>query len=162
MDALRTVVLGVIREAMRERGLSALVVLRPGTDGHDLVMEWTSGLDATAADRAPADRAALVLDPAAKEVLLLEGPMPGAELLPLGDVWGSQVSARDAAGARTPLERALADAFESAAGLGALEAHLSADEAAEVRRRLLRAAPLLRPPLVPKLTEWTPGIDPGP
>jgi hypothetical protein len=178
MDATRDVVTGVIREALRERGLTSAVLLRPGSPGHQLLADWLTEAgfrraeigtrpdgDAPtfrAADRAPAERAEVVLDPAPKEVVLLDGPLPGADVLPLGDVWGSRVEARDPAVPLRPLERALSAAFERSEGLGALTSHLSDEDAAAVRRRLLRVAPLLRAPVVPKLTEWTPGIDPGP
>jgi len=177
VDALRDVVLGVIREAMRERAVSTVVLLRPDSAEHDLLAEWLTGdgflacePDAPGDDalptfhpleRAPATRASIVLDPAPKEVVLLEGPLPGADVLPLGDVWGSRVAAHDTAALLSPLERALEAAFEGGEGLGALAEHLPPGEVAAVRGRLLRAAPLLRAPVVPKLTEWTPGIDPG-
>lgn len=168
MDGVRKVVLGVVRATLRERGLAAVVVLRPGTAGHDLVTEWLAGPDgATGAtvrslDRAPAARDAVVLDPAPKEVVLLDGPLPGAEVLPLADVWGSRVAARDPRAPLTPVERALAAAFEGAEGLAALDRHLPTGQAASIRERVLRTAALLRAPVVPKLSEWTPGIDPGP
>lgn len=162
MNAIRDIVLGVVREALRERGLSTVVVLRPDSPGHRLVVEWlrAGGIDVAAG--APGTRSALVLDPAPKDVILLEGPRPGADVLPLGDVWGSRVRTRDADARLTPVEAALAAAFEGARGLSVLETMLPARDAADVRDRILRAAPLLRPPVVPKLTDWTPGLDPGP
>jgi hypothetical protein len=178
VDAIRDIVLAVIREALRERGLTSVVVLRPGSAAHGLLAEWLAEAgfvptdEGTSFDRgtptfspaelAPAERAAVVLDPAPKEVILLDGPLSGADVLPLGDLWGSRVAARDPVAPLLPVERALAAVFERAEGLTALESHLPRDQAALVRRRILRTAPLLRPPVVPKLSEWTPGIDPGP
>lgn len=164
MERIAEVVVDVVREALRERGLTRVLVLdRPG-DGRSLLLAWLAAADIPAerVDRAPPTRDALVADPATKEVVLLEGPLPGADVLPLGDLWGSLVAAGDPAATLTPLERALQDAFEHGRGLDVLTDHLNADTAATVRLRVLRAAPLLRPPIVPKLTEWTAGIDPGP
>jgi len=163
MDRIAEVVVEVTREALRERALERVVVLpRPGP-GRTLLIGWlrAAAVEAEPIERSPADRQALVADPASKEVLLLEGPLPGGELLPLGDLWGSVVEKGDPGAPLTPLERALRDVFEQGRGLAALGDHLDAAEARRVRERLLRSAPLLRPPLVPKLTEWTVGIDPG-
>lgn len=167
MRGVAAVVVGVVREALRERGLDRVVVLdRPGAPV-ELLCRWidAAGLGARVVARPPTDREALVLDPATKEVLLLQGPLPGAELLPLGDLWGSRARSEDPDRPDPPLEaleRALEAAFDGGGGLGALDAHLTPEEAAEVRSRLLRTAPLLRPPVVPKLGAWTAGIDPGP
>ena len=167
MDAVRSIVTGVIREALRERELSTVVLLRSHSPGHDLMSEWLEadfperGVAVRSEDRAPADRSALVLDPAPKDVLLLEGPRPGADLLPLGDVWSSRVLARDVDAELSPTEAALASVFEEGRGLDALAERLGEAEASGVRARLLATAPLLRPPVVPKLTEWTIGVDPG-
>lgn len=164
MERVAEVVVNVVREALRERGLTQVLVLdRPGGE-RSVLLAWlaAAGISAEPADRAPSTRGALIADPATKETVLLEGPLPGADVLPLGDLWGSTVTARDQAAALTPIERGLRDAFEHGRGLDALADHLDADVVAGVRVRVLRAAPLLRPPLVPKLTEWTAGIDPGP
>lgn len=163
MERRAEVIVAVVREALRERGLSRVHVLARPTAVQDLLLAWLEAADvpARAATTAPAERDALVADPATKEVLLLDGPLPGAEVIPLGDLWGSQVEAGDPGAPLTPLELALRDVFERGLGLPALDEHLPPDEAGDVRRRLLRAAPLMRPPVVPKLTEWTAGIDPG-
>jgi len=164
MEQVAGVVVGVVREALRERALRRVLVLpRPGRGGA-LLLGWLQAVEVEAevAERAPVDRGALVTDPASKEVLLLEGPLPGADLLPLGDLWGSAIEAGDPGAPLSTLERALYDTFEAGEGLAALGRHLGREPALDIRRRLLRTAPLLRPPLVPKLTEWTPGIDPGP
>lgn len=168
-------ILGVVHEAMREHAEARLLLLRPGTREHDLVAGWLrdGGLDASPATSAPPARAGLVLDPADKQTLLLDGPLPGADLLPLGDVWPSQVAAlasalpspagpSDITSEPGPLECALRAAFDRGEGLSALRRHLSEAEASTMRRRILQTAPLLRPPTVPKLTAWTIGIDPGP
>jgi len=167
VDAIRSIVAGVIREALRGRGLSTPVLLRRDSPGHRLMSDWLEadfsacGVTVRVEDRAPTDRHAVVLDPASKDVLLLEGPLPGADLLPLGDVWSSRVRARDVHAQLSGTEAALAAVFEEGRGLGALADRLGEAEAATVRARLLATAPLLRPPVVPKLTEWTIGIDPG-
>jgi len=159
-----SVVIGVVREALRERGLERALVLERSGPGHTVLMSWlhAAGVPAESAPQAPPTREALVLDPATKDVLLLDGPLPGADAVPLGDLFGSVVAAGDVGAPLTPIELALRAAFEGGAGLTALDAHLDETEAVSVRRRLLRTAPLLRPPLVAKLTEWTAGIDPGP
>jgi len=162
VDQLRTIVTEVVREALRERDAASVLLLRPGSPGHDLMLEWLGAdIPVEVARRAPAERCAVVLDPAPKDVLLLHGPVPGAEMFPLGDVWSSRVRDRAADAPLSRTEAALAAVFEEALGLDALADRLGEAEARAVRARLLATAPLLRPPLVPKLTEWTIGIDPG-
>jgi hypothetical protein len=156
----RSAVLGVVREAMRERVEERLLLLHRDGPGRLLLARWLkdAGMDVAPVDAAPAERGGIVLDPADKLTLLRDGPLPGAEVLPLGDVWPSELVEEDPAAS----ERALRAAFDEGHGLDALDRHLPHDEAADLRRRVLRVAPLLRAPTVPKLTEWTVGIDPGP
>jgi len=164
MERVARIVAAVVREALRERGLIHVQVLRRQGPGLALLLSWleSEGIPSSVVDHPPPAREALIADPGAKEDIILEGPLAGADILPLGDLWGSLLAAGDLSAPLTPLERGLRDAFEQGLGLAALEAYLGKDEADRTWERLLRAAPLLRPPVVPKLTEWTPGIDPGP
>jgi len=174
-DPVRSVVTAVAREAVRAAGASGILLHRPGTPEHTLFAEWAQaeGIRVVTVDE---DEAAgpdlLATDPANKLVLLLEGPSPGARFLPLGDLWPDRVAARTE-GATAPatlqgdrdavdaVVAALSAALEEGYGLGALEARLPTELAARVRAAVLRTAPHFRPPLIPKLTGWTPGIDPG-
>ncbi|MDT8367731.1 MAG: hypothetical protein RQ745_00885 [Longimicrobiales bacterium] len=163
MRGVRSIVLGVIREALRERALLATVLHRAEAPSGTLLASWLDAEEIpwTAVSSTPDTRSALVLDPAPREILLLEGPRPGAECLPFGDLWGSRLRSGDPDAPLTPIECALRDVFEGGEGLRALVRTLPPDEAERIRTRLLRAAPLLRAPIVPKLSEWTIGIDPG-
>jgi hypothetical protein len=115
---------------------------------------------------------ALVAHPASKTALLLGGELPPEPLLPLGDLWASEVAALQGAWSAPEALRALA---EACGGVEALDAALARridgrdpagldalpePAAAEVRRRLAAGAASRRwPRLVPKLGARTLGAD---
>jgi hypothetical protein len=115
---------------------------------------------------------ALGAHPASKTVLLLAGELPPEPLLPLGDLWASEVAALQGGWSAPPELVALADA---AGGIEALDAALRRRvdhrdprgldtlppaEAEEVGRRLAAGAAARRwPRLVPKLGVRTLGAD---
>lgn len=104
-----------------------------------------------------------------KTHLLLEGC--AARVIPLGDLWASQV--RELAGGISPLallvseppemlvevDRTLGSFLEEGASFAEAAAALPDRVRRGVRRGLRRAAPGSRPPLVPKVSDWTPGLD---
>lgn len=190
-DPVRTVVIGVVAEALRVTGSDGLRLHRAGTPEHGLVRSWAVEAGWRVRDASdpeggsgPEDgRRFLSTDPAGKLVLLLDGPLPGAMLLPLGDLWPAAIELR-AGGATWPAEfqaewgstpdgtvpqdapirraaTALRSALEEGYGLCHLDAVLPSGLAHRVRTALHRTAPRFRPPLIPKLTSWTPGIDAG-
>lgn len=104
-----------------------------------------------------------------KTHLVLEGCT--APVVPLGDLWASQVS--ELAGGVAPpvllrseppemliaVDRALASFLEGGCAWSEVTAELPDRVALSVRRGLRRAANASRPPLVPKVSAWTPGLD---
>lgn len=195
--AIRSVVGGVIAEAMRLAGAGGVAVLDDWTPEGELAYEWlveslgearvwrgaALASNVHGEDRADTqmlaawhfatDRAGLIAHPATKTALLLGGPLPRADLFPLGDLYASQV-VQLAGGWSVPdelepvlhriggvdvLDAALArliDGRESpSAALAALGP--SADEILGLyeRGRYYR----LRPGLVPKLGARTIGVD---
>lgn len=114
--AIRSVVGGVIAEAVRSAGAGGVVVLDDWTPEGELAYEWlveslgeprvwrgaalASNVQGT--DRADSqmlaawhfarDRAGLIAHPATKTALLLGGSLPRADLFPLGDLYASQVA----------------------------------------------------------------------
>ena len=114
--AIRTVVGGVIAEAMRMAGAGGVVVLDDWTPEGELAYEWlveslgeprvwrgaALASNVHGKDRADSqmlaawhfatDRAGLIAHPATKTALLLGGPLPRADLFPLGDLYASQVA----------------------------------------------------------------------
>lgn len=202
---LRTVVVGVVDSALRERGAGGVVLAGPESPERRLLVRWLGERAVVPADEAVApvrevlaaaapDAPPQVLEVEArravararaaaegllcaaeihKTTLVLASALPPEPVLPLGDVWASEVEA--AAGACTvpaPLEGLVApDAIASVDG--ALRAHLESGVALEealaplesaVRERLadlLRRRPWgrFRMPLVPKLGARTVGID---
>ena len=114
----------------------------------------------------------LVIHPGHKSLLLLDGPL--APCFPLGDLWAYQVE-EWAGAATTPralggvdgptfrrVEEALRQALEEGVGIGAALSTLPGDTAQQVRRALAAGRSVSRPPLVPKLSPWTVGVDPAP
>lgn len=117
---------------------------------------------------------ALVAHPASKTQLLLSARLPLVDLLPLGDVWASQVTAlagswtgpeavrrlAEAAGGIDVLDRAMQQMVEERQPAAVALAGLPADVAPELLA-LYEAGrhSRLRPRLTPKLTARTLGID---
>jgi hypothetical protein len=172
------VVRGVIAAAVRESGADGVVVLEDWTPEGELVYEWlVRELGEAAVWRGAADvhgEQVLTAHPLNRTALLLGGAPPRADLLPLGDVYASQVQVM-ASGWSAPAEvEAVATA---AGGVATLDAALSrwiddrrdAESAldalgADVARTVLRLYTRgrffrLRPRLVPKLGPRTLGID---
>jgi hypothetical protein len=170
-------VMAVVRRALADAGAGAIRVQHADTPAGRLLLGWLADASVDA-DPATADDGAvarlLLAHPADKTCLLLGGAPPDAALLPLGDLWGSQVQAladgwdapepvralAEQSGGIAALDAALsrwiderADAAESLAALpaGAGAAVLEAFEAGRLHRR--------RAGLVPKLGGRTVGID---
>jgi hypothetical protein len=114
----------------------------------------------------------LVVHPGHKSLLLLDGPL--APCFPLGDLWAYQVM-EWAGAATTPralggvdgatfrrVEEALRQALEEGVGIAAALSALPGGTAQQVRRALAAGRRVARPPLVPKLSPWTVGVDPAP
>jgi hypothetical protein len=116
----------------------------------------------------------VLVHPANKTALLLARDVPPEPLLPLGDLYGSQVhdltggctlpddvmAMAEAAGGVAPLDRALHAWLEERRSLDEALAVLPAPASRAIRGRLLRNRALRRwPRRVPKLTSRTLWID---
>jgi hypothetical protein len=174
---VRRVVTGVCAAAVADSGASGIVVMAADSPEGALLADWLEdaaagwqvwqGSSATAGD-------ALVAYPACKTALLLAGRLPHCDLLPLGDLWASQIVAL---GGGWSADGALQDVVAAAGGVAALdgalqrlvEARMPAGEAlrelpagaAGEVERLWEAGRWWRrhTGLVPKLTSRTLGID---
>ncbi|HSU13426.1 hypothetical protein [Longimicrobium sp.] len=115
---------------------------------------------------------AIAAHPANKTALLLGGELPPEPLLPLGDLWASEVAAlagrwsapepvrriAEAAGGIEALDAALRGSIDTR-DPAALDA-LSSDAASAVRRALAAGRPSrLHPRIVPKIGARTLGVD---
>lgn len=124
----------------------------------------------SAAARAVATSGALlVLGTTTRTHLVLEGAR--AWTLPLGDLYGSEVAVW-AGGVSMPaplrgrdldtlraVDEALGKFLEGQRPLSDALAALPDDLRRELDRALRRGMPEMRPPLIPKLRRWTPGLD---
>jgi hypothetical protein len=188
------VVSGVVSAAVVESAATGVTVLDDWTPEGELLYEWLvrelgegrvwrAASLASNVHRAASDAAvhagmrrsadgALTAHPVNKTALLLGGRVPHADLLPLGDLWASQVERLTGRWSAPPDVEAAAAA---AGGVEELDAALRrmVDERGEIaevgfggaaaeqllemyeRGRFFR----LRPRLVPKLTARTLGID---
>lgn len=196
-ERIAGVIAGVLRQAVRDAGATGIVLLDDGSPGARLALELCHeavGADAaarigmpsdpdtvTAAERQRMDgrieatrRRALLAHPACKTALLLGGTFPPEPLLPLGDLYASEVASL-AGGCQLP--DAAARVAELAGGIEPLDAALRrlleerADEDAALaplsepaRRSLLERLEATRfarrtPGLIPKLGRRTLGID---
>jgi hypothetical protein len=114
--AIRSVVGGVIAEAVRSAGAEGVVVLDDWTPEGELAYEWlveslgeprvwrgaALASNVQGEDRADSqmlaawhfarDRAGLIAHPATKTALLLGGSLPRADIFPFGDLYASQVA----------------------------------------------------------------------
>jgi hypothetical protein len=182
---LASVVAGVCAAALQDAGAVAIALLHPETPEAALLRRWltpAAGIPELRPLRAAAEMpepgtrpaATLLASPATKSVLLLGGALPLVDLLPLGDVWTSQVA--ELAGAWSGPEHVAALA-SAAGGMEVLDAALMrlvdrrfereeamAGLAPEVAAEVLRLYDAgrhfrLRPRLVPKLAARTLGID---
>ncbi|MEX1184217.1 MAG: hypothetical protein WEF86_13375 [Gemmatimonadota bacterium] len=191
------VVGGVVAAALRDAGAATLVMLDDRSPEGELICGWLSSVldagrlrrasalasnmqDVAAADaawlagwRAARDGGALLAHPANRTALLLGGAPPRADLLPLGDLWASQVEALTGSWSATPEIEAIAAAAGSTAALdAALEAWVGRGAGAppllelesDIARRMVQLYDRgryfrMRPRLVPKLGPRTLGID---
>lgn len=179
------VVRGVVAAAVRESGAEGVVVLEDGTPEGELVHGWLAAeLGAGVVARASAvagnvqeavDRnTTLLAHPVNRTALLLGGAPPRADLLPLGDVYASQVEvlaggwsapadverAARAAGGVAALDAALTRWIDGREEPATALAGLDAAAAGDIVRLYERGRWFrLRPRLVPKLGARTLGID---
>lgn len=199
-ERARRVVGAVVRAALRETGRDGLVVAAPPDARGALLGRWIGawGLEAappaevaevarSLAAGAPDDagpehhRAAarilagrrnlLPVHPIDKTSLLLGGAPPPEPLLPLGDLWASELAPwcgeppppplpRLDAGAREAVDRALARHLEERLPWERAARALEPEVATAVQRALERGRwHRLWAPVVPKLGPRTPGID---
>jgi len=183
-DRVRRIVGSVCAEAAEQAGMAGFLLLDDDSPEAGLLHEWLGTLPGLrlwrsggAAGNVHEQRAALpalVTSPANRTALLLGGMLPLADLLPLGDLWASQVAALAGGWSAPPAVRRLADA---AGGVKVLDARLEAmldgrrptdealaglpDEVAGAIAQHYHAGRFsrLRPRLVPKLSARTLGMD---
>jgi hypothetical protein len=192
------VIRGVCAAAVHASNAGGIVVLDDWTPEGELVYEWlvrelgearvwraaslssnVQGLTAAEAQQVGAWRAAraegaLIAHPANRTALLLGGRLPVADLLPLGDVWASEVelltgrwsgetaveTLAAAAGGAAALDASLRRLLEQGADEREATAALSPAVADELLRLYDRGRwSRLRPRTVPKLGTRTIGID---
>jgi hypothetical protein len=176
-------VIGAVCEAaVAEAGVAGIVVLDDWTPEGELAYEWlVAALGEARVWRAAAVPAnveqgqdALIAHPASRTALLLGGRLPAADLLPLGDVWASQVEMLAGSWSGPAELEALA---RDAGGIGAVDAALhrlvderraaaeaveglGADTAARLLEHYERGRYFrLRPRVTPKLSARTLGVD---
>jgi hypothetical protein len=195
--AVQAIVVGVIAEAVVSAGAQGVAVLDDWTPEGELVYEWLvealgearvwrgatlasnvhgenpDDAQVLAASHFARDRAGLIAHPASKTALLLGGPLPRADLFPLGDLYASQV-ARLAGAWSVPPE--LEPILRRIGGIDVLDAALArlidgresaepalaalGSEAGEIARMYERGRFYrLRPRLVPRLGVRTLGVD---
>lgn len=197
-ERVERVVRGVCASAVRETATAGIVVLDDWTPEGELLYEWlvhelgearvwraaslasnlqglsTAESQLVAAWRSAQDGTRLVAHPCNRTALLLCGRPPWADLLPLGDLWASQVERLTGRWSAPEAVEALAAAVGGVAVIDdALERMLDRREPQDAAlaalpegaaRRLLgfyeRGRPYrLRPRLIPKLAARTLGID---
>jgi hypothetical protein len=169
------VVCGVLRQALHDAGAVGFRLRRPDCAESRLLRRWVEReLAPGALLRGDGGYAALVADPANKTTLLLEPWLAEAAILPLGDLYASQVSrlaggwsggrvcddlARRCGGIEA-LDRALLRRFDERRDEAEAFSELEA-AAAESLRAALEAARFARRRLglIPKLSSRTLGID---
>lgn len=174
MARLGRIVGGVVRQAVEDAGAAGVRLLEADSPEGMLAASWLR--DALGEGRVftgAVEARVLRAHPASKTALLL-GELPDAELLPLGDVWASEVaslagdwSAPDAvralaaaAGDVAALDQALRRWTDGREELAAALADLPPEAAERVAQALGQQRwRRWRPGLVPKLTARTLGID---
>jgi hypothetical protein len=174
------VVAAVCAAAVAQSGATGLVVIDDHTPEGELAFGWlvaALGHDRVwrgAAHTGNVQERVLLAHPANRTALLLGGRLPAADLLPLGDVTASQVEALTGSWTAGPEAESLA---RDAGGIASIDAALRrlvderrpavdalAELPGEIAARLLDLYDRgrwfrLRPPLTPKLTVRTLGID---
>lgn len=162
---IEKIVIGVLRQAFTDAGAKEFTLLGAGQDAHYV---------ASLCERAGGTvGSGLVVHSASKTALLL-GCAPAADVLPLGDLYATQVVAlagpvelpreieelAAACGGAETLDRALQRYFDERRGWDAATAGLPGEAAAQLKERLEAARfRRIRIGLVPKLGARTPGID---
>lgn len=190
--AVAVVVRGVVEAAVRDAGAAGLVLAAPAGAERALLERWLPGAHVPSVERAAplvdaagaggegeAWRAAARLAAAEdglltagienKTLLLVGRARPGLDLLPLGDLWATQVRAMAGEAALPALLEGRGEgeveAIEATLAAWLEEGHrltlhaLSPDLAGALERSLRGAHPYGRPAVVPKLGRWTAGID---
>jgi hypothetical protein len=123
--------------------------------------------------RAQAGREGLLVVHPANKLTLILGGAPASPCFPLGDIWPREL--REWAGSASlppslsgmsqedarQVEDRLRLGLEGGLGVRRALADLPPSLAERVRLDLRAGARLAAPPLVPKLTAWTAGVDPG-
>jgi hypothetical protein len=187
------VVRRITAAAVTESAAAGIVVLADWTPEGELLYEWlvhelgevrvwrAASLASNVHEGSPElalqlehEGVVLTAHPVNKTALLLGGRPPRADLLPLGDVWASQIEALTgrwsgpaevealaaAAGGATALDTALRALVEERQPAQAVALPPASDAAGELLRLYARGRFFRRwPRLVPKLTVRTLGID---
>jgi hypothetical protein len=171
---LAAVVGGVLRQLVSDAGAAGLFLPAGDSPEARLARRWAVlALGERAVHRTP-QNGLLVADPISKTTLLLEPVARSADVLPLGDVYASQVerlaggwsgepatrNLAERVGGIDVLDRALADWADRRVSPELAFAGLPADVRADVLRVLERGRHTRRAtPIVPKLAARTAGID---
>lgn len=172
------VVAAVVRQAVRDAGAAGVLVREPGSHEGRLVREWCEDVVPAGEHEHALLRGeredALTAHPANKTALLLGGRIPPEPLLPVGDLYASQIEALAGGWTAPAVVRELA---ERAGGIAALDGALAAlvDERRAAGPALATLPPAVRPAvlaafeqgrfarrrvgIVPKLGARTLGID---
>lgn len=195
-EDIRAIVGDVIRSAVAAAGADGVVVLDDWTPEGELAYEWLvtalseervwrgSALASNVQGMAPAeaqllgiwrftrDGSALVAHPACRTALLLGGPLPRADLFPLGDLSAGQVVALAgdwspppelesilARAGRDALDGALARLLDGRESLPSAFGGLGEDAALVAALYERGRYHRLRPRVVPKLSARTLGVD---
>jgi hypothetical protein len=154
-ERIEHVVMGVVRQAMRDAGTSHVTIDGDGPDAA-LLRRWCQaafGDDVVSKD-------GLRLHPANKTAVLL-GDVPDADVLPFGDLYASQLAELTGVGEQSDaVEKALRQFYDQRADWESAVAHLAPDVRAHLRDTLETSRfRRTRAGLVPKLGPRTIGID---
>jgi hypothetical protein len=166
------VVVEVVRASLGRRGLSAVHIVSPPSPERGLLADWfgSAGIPVRPEPDGDGRGSTLAVHAANKLQLLMEAPL--APCIPLGDVWWSQLRSwcGDATvpaslrhlprSAAARVEEALRRCVEGGEGMATALAPLPSDLRSAVEGAYRRSGGWGHPVLIPKLTEWTWGIDP--
>lgn len=168
-DAVARVRVGaVLREALRERRLEGVTLVGPDGPERELLRRWLEAETVPLRDAAHGE--VLLVGPETRTHLVLDGGR--ADAFPLGGVaatrvadWAGGVTAvrfleGEGPDALPAVDRALGAFLDEGRSLADALAPLDPALADRIARRLRAGVPAARPPIVPKLEGWTPGVDP--